>query len=195
MKWEVKNRDTVLKTFNYDVVREDVVDFSGKSREFHSIESHHGSVMIVPIKMNLIDKKTSFVMVSQYRHPIGMKTFEFPAGGKNAGESSKDAALRELKEETGYTPKSIKFFYSMFPDSSKSAEQLAIYLALVEGEPESLELDDSEEGAGLEVVEFTADDLHKLILDNEMVSGPSMAALLATMLQGRESVKYLNNLA
>uniref|UniRef100_A0A3Q3KJ58 ADP-sugar pyrophosphatase n=1 Tax=Mastacembelus armatus TaxID=205130 RepID=A0A3Q3KJ58_9TELE len=42
------------------------------------------------------------VMVKQFRPPLGCCTLEFPAGLIDEGETADAAALRELKEETGY---------------------------------------------------------------------------------------------
>ena len=42
------------------------------------------------------------LLVEQYRPPVGKATVEFPAGLIDAGESPEEAALRELREETGY---------------------------------------------------------------------------------------------
>ncbi|XP_036374048.1 ADP-sugar pyrophosphatase [Megalops cyprinoides] len=47
--------------------------------------------------------KDCVVMVKQFRPPMGCYTLEFPAGLIDDNESSATAALRELKEETGYT--------------------------------------------------------------------------------------------
>uniref|UniRef100_A0A3Q2XWC8 ADP-sugar pyrophosphatase n=1 Tax=Hippocampus comes TaxID=109280 RepID=A0A3Q2XWC8_HIPCM len=46
--------------------------------------------------------KDCVVMVKQFRPPMGCFTLEFPAGLIDEGESAATAALRELKEETGY---------------------------------------------------------------------------------------------
>uniref|UniRef100_A0A3B3DGR0 ADP-sugar pyrophosphatase n=1 Tax=Oryzias melastigma TaxID=30732 RepID=A0A3B3DGR0_ORYME len=46
--------------------------------------------------------KDCMVMVKQFRPPLGCCTLEFPAGLIDEGETAEAAALRELKEETGY---------------------------------------------------------------------------------------------
>ena len=57
------------------------------------------AVMIVPI----IRPGDRLVLVRQFRPPTGKYTWEAPAGLIEPGESVEAAALRELREETGYT--------------------------------------------------------------------------------------------
>mmetsp|Transcript_12054 Transcript_12054/g.22387 ORF Transcript_12054/g.22387 Transcript_12054/m.22387 type:complete len:147 (-) Transcript_12054:583-1023(-) len=42
------------------------------------------------------------LLVEQFRPPVGQATFEFPAGLIDKDETPEQAALRELKEETGF---------------------------------------------------------------------------------------------
>lgn len=41
-------------------------------------------------------------MQKQFRPPVASVTIEVPAGLIDAGETAEEAAVRELKEETGY---------------------------------------------------------------------------------------------
>ncbi|CAG8496669.1 3395_t:CDS:2 [Cetraspora pellucida] len=77
-KWEVCRRKTESK---HDV---DAVDI-------HAVIKNVNSPLII--------------LVVQYRPPIGKYCIEFPSGLIDAGESIETAALRELREETGYTGK------------------------------------------------------------------------------------------
>lgn len=55
-------------------------------------------VVIYPILKKEPDK---IVMIRQYRYPIGGYLYELPAGLIDEGETPKQAAVREMKEETG----------------------------------------------------------------------------------------------
>jgi ADP-ribose pyrophosphatase len=49
------------------------------------------------------------VLTKQYRHPFGEIIYDIPAGGTREGETLQEAALRELKEETGYTAEKLEW--------------------------------------------------------------------------------------
>ena len=49
------------------------------------------------------------LLVKQYRHPLGRLIYDLPAGGIREGESPRQAVLRELEEETGYTAENLSW--------------------------------------------------------------------------------------
>ncbi|XP_034081863.1 ADP-sugar pyrophosphatase isoform X2 [Gymnodraco acuticeps] len=84
------------------------VDRSGSTRTWETVKrttrltnpSADAVGVIALLKRTL--HKDCVVMVKQFRPPMGSYTLEFPAGLIDEGESAEVAALRELKEETGF---------------------------------------------------------------------------------------------
>uniref|UniRef100_A0A673KEG8 ADP-sugar pyrophosphatase n=1 Tax=Sinocyclocheilus rhinocerous TaxID=307959 RepID=A0A673KEG8_9TELE len=84
------------------------VDPSGSTRTWETAKrttrvadsAADGVAIIALLKRTL--HKDCVVMVKQFRPPMGCNTLEFPAGLIDDNESVETAALRELKEETGY---------------------------------------------------------------------------------------------
>uniref|UniRef100_A0A8C1MF78 ADP-sugar pyrophosphatase n=1 Tax=Cyprinus carpio TaxID=7962 RepID=A0A8C1MF78_CYPCA len=84
------------------------VDPSGSTRTWETAKrttrvadsATDGVAIIALLKRTL--HKDCVVMVKQFRPPMGCNTLEFPAGLIDDNESVETAALRELKEETGY---------------------------------------------------------------------------------------------
>jgi ADP-ribose pyrophosphatase len=76
------------------------------------------------------------LMVKQYRPAIKQELIELPAGLVDKGENIKNAAIRELEEETGYKARKIKKICEYFRSPGISASKMVIYFAwdLVETE-------------------------------------------------------------
>ncbi|MHA2378180.1 MAG: NUDIX hydrolase [Candidatus Thorarchaeota archaeon] len=56
----------------------------------------------------VVEDDTRVVLVRQFRYPWMVASWESPSGLIDAGETAEEAAIREIKEETGYILKSIQ---------------------------------------------------------------------------------------
>ncbi|KDQ08545.1 hypothetical protein BOTBODRAFT_37837 [Botryobasidium botryosum FD-172 SS1] len=89
-------------------------DQEGKDRVWEMAErttrgsSGIDAVDIFPIlRSKSKDFPPSTIIVEQFRPPMGAFTVELPAGLIDDGETAEEAAIRELKEETGYETESV----------------------------------------------------------------------------------------
>ncbi len=80
---------------------------------------HPGSVVIVP---HLADGR--LILVRQYRHAARQSLWELVAGGLEAGESVRQAARRELREETGYDARVLKPVLDFYPSPGILTEKM-----------------------------------------------------------------------
>lgn len=71
----------------------------------------------------------SIVLVRQYRYPIRRWTLEIPAGTRVVGEAPEATALRELREEAGYTATRLYEVSRFFPAVGVSDEEMILYRA------------------------------------------------------------------
>lgn len=82
------------------------------------------AVIIVPIL-----GKGRVVMVRQWRAPIKSWVLEVPAGRLEQGEDPREAALRELEEETGYAAGSLVELGSFYATPGYSDEVMHFFAA------------------------------------------------------------------
>jgi rSAM/selenodomain-associated transferase 1 len=70
------------------------------------------------------------LLVRQYRHPVRDWTLEVPAGSVREGESSRDAAARELREETGGVARELRHLSTFYSSSAHTSLRSDAWLAL-----------------------------------------------------------------
>ncbi|MFY9821111.1 MAG: NUDIX hydrolase [Thermoanaerobaculia bacterium] len=84
-------------------MRERLLLSDQKEIDWYYIDSPE-SVIVVPFV-----SPDRLLLIRQFRRNLGKDTLELPAGTIHQGESADSAALRELREETGYAAKTAAF--------------------------------------------------------------------------------------
>lgn len=112
-----------------------------------------------------VNENDEVFFIEQYRETIENVALELPAGMIEEGEDPREAARRELEEETGIKAKSIEYLTSCFTSAGYTAEKIYIYLArnLEYGKQH---LDETEEILSIRKIHI--DDCMKMILEDKM---------------------------
>lgn len=117
------------------------------------------------------------VMVEQWRHAIGRRSLEFPAGAIDRGETPEAAAVRELQEEAGVVAGSLVPLAMVATEPARMTNWAHLFLA-PEAKLEGVPVPDASEDLAIRVVPTA--DLASLIASGEIVHGVHVgAALLA----------------
>ena len=111
-------------------------------------------------------------LVSQYRHAIDQDIFEIPAGLADAGEDPSETALRELREEIGYTASSITKISAFFSSPGYSTEKIILYYAHNLSASKLPEDDDEY----ITVHWFTCHEIEDMISSGEIEDGKTIMA-------------------
>jgi ADP-ribose pyrophosphatase len=154
---------------------DDVVMPGGKTAKREVIE-HLGAVAIVAL-----DADNAVTMVHQYRHPLGHRLWELPAGlTDKSDEEPVEAARRELVEEAGQTADSWVTLVDVAASPGFTDEVVRVFLARDISEVEREVLGDEE--ADLVVRKIPLPEAVRMALSGELVNGATVSGVLAAHL-------------
>lgn len=158
---------------NILALRVDQVRMPGGNVAKREVVEHYGAVAVAAV-----DETGRVALVYQYRHPIGRRLWELPAGLLDEpGEEPVVAAARELLEETGFTAERWDVLVDLISSPGFSDEALRVYLARVltdAGRPEG-----HDEEADMEVHWVHVKDAVQQVLSGEIVNSTAVAGILA----------------
>ena len=131
-KASVLSSTTIYEGPVFGIRRDEVIEPSGV-RTTREVITHPGSVVVLPV---LPDGR--ILLIQQYRHAARQYLWELVAGRIDPGETPKEAAARELIEETGFRAKRFRVFLDVFPTPGFLEERMFVLLAegLTAGEAE-----------------------------------------------------------
>ena len=112
-------------TGNVYSLRQDLVAMPGGQASKRDVVVHPGAVGVVAL-----DDQGQVMLVNQYRHPVGRRLDELPAGLLDvAGEPGSTAAARELMEEAGLAADTWHVLVDALTTPGMSDESIRLYLA------------------------------------------------------------------
>ncbi len=151
------------------VVR-DTIELPNGATSHREICLHIGAVAVIPL---LDDGRV--IMERQYRYAHGRVFFEIPAGKLDTpDEDPAEAALRELREETGALCETLTHIGDIVPSPAILTERISMYLA------EGLSFTDTEydEGEFIEIVRIPLPELVEMIMRGEIEDAKTQTAIL-----------------
>ena len=147
----------------------------GDRRDFYSIHYPRPAVGIVAMQ----DDKV--LLIRHYRYLIDRVVWAIPSGGVDEGEDPREAALRELREETGWQAQRADEIIRYNPSYGSSDQLFITWLA---SDLTWVGMDEDQDEV-METGWFTLEEISQLIARGEMPDGLSLVPLLHLMAQRR----------
>jgi 8-oxo-dGTP pyrophosphatase MutT (NUDIX family) len=154
-------------------LRLDTVAMPGGGVADREVVEHLGAVAVAAI-----DEDGSVVLIHQYRHPLGRRIWELPAGLiDHAGEDPVEAAKRELVEEVGLAARDWSVLVDVAASPGFTDEVVRVFLATGLSVVDREILGDEE--ADLVARRVPLAEAVRMALAGEVVNGAAVGGLLA----------------
>ncbi|AOS64403.1 NUDIX domain-containing protein [Actinoalloteichus hymeniacidonis] len=155
-------------------LRADDIEMPGGVTGRREVVEHPGAVAIVAI-----DDEGRVVLIHQYRHPLGRRLWELPAGLLDlAGEPPVETARRELAEEVSLSASQWSVLADVAASPGFTDEVVRVFLATDLHEVETMAAEGNEE-ADLVVHRVPLDEAVRMVVAGEIVNASTATGLLA----------------
>ncbi len=150
------------------VSTDDVMLANGQKAK-REVVHHTGGAGVIAI-----DEEENIYLIRQFRYALGRIMTEIPAGKLEVGENPKEAAERELAEETGLRAKKITPLASVIPTCGYCDEIIYIYLA------EGLSMGETnlDDGEFVSTFKISLDKAVQMVLEGEIIDSKTVSAIL-----------------
>ena len=148
----------------------DLVELPNGQTSVREIVRHNGAVAVLPIT-----DEGDVICVRQYRYAFDRVMLEIPAGKLDTpDEDHREAALRELREETGATCSELVYIGDLNPSVAILDEVIHMYYA------KGLEFGESDpdDDEFLEVEKIPLVKLKQMVIDGEIRDAKTQIAVL-----------------
>ncbi|BBZ22890.1 NUDIX domain-containing protein [Mycolicibacter hiberniae] len=154
-------------------LRRDEVVMPGGATATRDVVEHFGAVAVVAL-----DTEGRIPLIYQYRHALGRRLWELPAGLLDVGgEPAQQTAARELVEEAGLTATTWQVLVDLDSTPGFSDESVRVYLATGLTEVDRPQAHDEE--ADLKLAWYPIADAVQMVFAGEIVNAMAVAGILA----------------
>lgn len=122
--WSKKGEDILFKNDFWTYKIDHFYIDQNRASEYHYVHTP-GSVMIIPLLSN-----SEVLLVSQFRYLLQKTSLEFPGGGIKDGGVPDKEAIRELREETGFSADKIIKAGEFAPYNGVADEICSVFIAM-----------------------------------------------------------------
>jgi len=162
-----------LYTGKIFALRRDQVRMPGGKDVTREVVEHFGAVAVVAM-----DDDCNIPMVYQYRHALGRRLWELPAGLLDVhGEAAHLTAARELQEEAGLQARTWRVLVDLDSTPGFSDESVRVYLATELSEVGRPDAHDEE--ADMTLQWYPLAEVARKVLSGEIVNAIAVAGILA----------------
>ena len=170
--FETASSETVYEG-NILALRADDVRMPGGRTARREVVEHYGAVAVAAV-----DDRRRVALIYQYRHALGRRLWELPAGLLDAAdEDPLETAKRELQEEAGLAGAEWRVLLDIASSPGFSDESVRVYLATGLTEVDRPHAHDEE--ADLSVHWFPLEIAAEMVLTGEIVNSSAVAGVLA----------------
>jgi ADP-ribose pyrophosphatase len=146
-----------------------------KRKVTREVIEHRGAAAVLAIEDDKI------LLVKQHRFPHGF-VLEIPAGTLDRGESPRDCAFRELREETGYAAKKMMPLVRYYPSIGYNTEVIHCFVASDIKKVSNLKLDEDEI---ISVVKIDFKKLVRMIMAGNIIDSKTICAVLTYAIKNK----------
>jgi ADP-ribose pyrophosphatase len=173
--WPVKSSEEKFASGFLRLTLDTIVDPDGGEHP-RAVVHPRGAVAVLAV-----DDDGRVLVIDQYRHPVGRRLLELPAGTLDVdGEAPVDAAARELAEEADLQASSWEVQLRMFATPGYSSEAWTIYRATgLSPVPDDERTEREAEEADIQQWWFPMDDAVEAVLAGRIADVKTAASILA----------------
>lgn len=172
--WDTRSSETIYRIPPFEVCRDTVALPDGSTAKFDYLNEPNATV-ILPLTP---DEKV--VTISEWRHAVGKIVTGLPGGSIEGSETPKEAAERELEEESGYSASRLELMNSVDVNNGISTGRHHHFVAFG-CTRQKAPIDEPMESA--EVSVRTIEDLRASAADGEIADAKTLTSLFLFQLR------------